>query len=95
MTAERSRVFLNSQVLGILPTRFAHICMFKRDNGTYECDCVAYWHYSVECAHSYVAMDLVKFISVEDILEAIPHRKRMGAANLIRSHPATPHIPLL
>jgi hypothetical protein len=88
MTAERSRVFLNSHLLGILPTRKStwkealQICMFahfviKRDDGTYECDCAAYWH-SVECAHSYTAMDLDKVISVEAHLEAIPHGKRMG-----------------
>ena len=88
VTAERSRVFLNSQVLGVLPRKATtwneakDICMHMhfvttRDDGSYECDCAAYWH-SVECAHSQAAMHLNGVIDVALELETISHGKRSG-----------------
>jgi hypothetical protein len=49
----------------------------KRRDGSYECDCAAFWH-SVECAHSQAAMHLDKEINVKVELEQISHAKRPG-----------------
>jgi hypothetical protein len=86
-TAERARLFLRSKLLGLIKAdstwaQAKDICLLMhfvwlRDDGTYECDCAAYWKV-VECSHVAASQHLDKVIDLEAELQLIQRAKRPG-----------------
>jgi hypothetical protein len=85
-TPERARLFLRSKIGLIKPdstwaeakrTSLMMHFVWLKDDGTYECDCTAYWRV-LECSHSAGSKHLDGVINLEAELQLILGAKRTG-----------------